>query len=232
MQAAGVAPYNSNVHLILGADSVIWTGDHVASYLAKYMTIETNGTPMTVQAAWVARVHNAGLTTLAAMAGQGGNFFPTPGFTATKPAQIGHFSPWHRCCFPAGGNCCMIDALFNDPGYLGAKRMLDATVARHEAIASNIANAETPHYRRLDLAPSFSKELQNALASNDVARLNSLQTAIAPDPKAVSANRDGNTVNLEKELVEMGQNTLENAVQTQIVSASLAKLRMAITGKT
>jgi flagellar basal-body rod protein FlgB len=126
----------------------------------------------------------------------------------------------------------MIDALFNDPGYLGAKRMLDATVARHEAIASNIANSETPHYRRLDLAPSFSKELQNALASNDTARLSSLQTSIAPDPKALSPNRDGNTVNLEKELVELGQNTLENAVQTQIVSASLAKLRMAITGKT
>ena len=39
----------------------------------------------------------------------------------------------------------MIDALFNQPGYLGAKRMLDASVARHDAIASNIANAEIPH---------------------------------------------------------------------------------------
>ncbi len=124
----------------------------------------------------------------------------------------------------------MIDALFNDPGYLGAKRMLDATVARHEAIASNIANAETPHYKRLDLAPSFRQELQSAVASQDTARLNSLQTSIVPDAKALAANRDGNTVNLEHELVELGQNTLENAVETQIVSYSLAKLRMAITG--
>lgn len=124
----------------------------------------------------------------------------------------------------------MIDALFNDPGYLGAKRMLDATVARHEAIASNIANAETPHYKRLDIAPSFSKELQSAIASQDSTRLKSLQTSIVPDARALATNRDGNTVNLEHELVELGQNTLENAVQTQIVSGALAKLRMAITG--
>jgi flagellar basal-body rod protein FlgB len=124
----------------------------------------------------------------------------------------------------------MIDALFNDPGYLGAKRMLDATVARHEAIASNIANAETPHYKRLDIAPSFSKELQSAIATQDSTRLNSLQTIIVPDARALATNRDGNTVNLEHELVELGQNTLENAVQTQLVSGALAKLRMAITG--
>jgi len=126
----------------------------------------------------------------------------------------------------------MIDALFNDPGYLGAKRMLDATVVRHEAIASNIANAETPHYKRLDLAPSFQQELQNALASQNPARINALQPTLAPDPQALAANRDGNSVNLEHELVELGRNTLENAVQTQIVSSMLAKLRLAITGKT
>lgn len=125
----------------------------------------------------------------------------------------------------------MIDALFNDPGYLGAKRMLDATVARHDAIASNIANAETPHYKRLDLAPSFSQELQNAIASHDAARLGSIQARIGADPQAQAANRDGNTVNLEHEMVELSQNTLTNAVETQIVTASLAKLRMAITGK-
>jgi flagellar basal-body rod protein FlgB len=125
----------------------------------------------------------------------------------------------------------MIDALFNQPGYLGAKRMLDATMARHDAIAANIANAETPHYQRVDLAPSFRAELQSALAGQDAARLNSLRPQIAKDPRALPVNRDGNTVNLEHELVELSQNTLEGTVQTRVVTASLAKLRMAITGK-
>lgn len=125
----------------------------------------------------------------------------------------------------------MIEALFNQPGYLGAKRMLDATVARHDAIASNIANAETPHYRRLDLAPSFRTELQNAIAGRDVARLDSLRPQITADARAVSVNQDGNTVDLEHELLELGQNTLENTIQTRFVAGSLAKIRLAITGK-
>jgi len=125
----------------------------------------------------------------------------------------------------------MIDALFNQPGYLGAKRMLDATVARHEAIAANIANAETPHYKRIDLAPSFRSQLQSAVASQNTGQLASLSPKLAVDPQALPVNRDGNTVNLEHELVELGQNSLQHAVETQLVNASLLKLRMAITGK-
>jgi flagellar basal-body rod protein FlgB len=125
----------------------------------------------------------------------------------------------------------MIDALFNLPGYLGAKRMLDATVARHDALATNIANAETPHYQRIDLAPTFREELQTAIASHDTARLGSLHARVAADLQALPRSRDGNTVNLEHELVELSQNTLQHAVESQIISASLAKLRLAITGK-
>jgi flagellar basal-body rod protein FlgB len=125
----------------------------------------------------------------------------------------------------------MIEALFNDPEYLGAKRMLDMLAVRHEALAANVANAETPHYKRMDLAPSFRAELQNALASRDTARLNSLQPRLAVDASVLPLNRDGNTVNLEHELVELGQNTLQHTVETQMVSGALAKLRLAITGK-
>ena len=125
----------------------------------------------------------------------------------------------------------MIEALFNDPTYLGAKRMLDATVACHQAIAANIANAETPNYKRIDLAPSFRQELQKALASGDPNQLRGLQPTLAVDSQALPTKPDGNTVNLERELVELGENTLQDAVETKVISESLYKLRMAITGK-
>jgi flagellar basal-body rod protein FlgB len=125
----------------------------------------------------------------------------------------------------------MIDALFNQPAYLGAKRMLDATVARHDAIAANIANAETPHYKRVDLAPSFQAELHTALARGNTAGLAALQPKIAVDTQAVPLTLDGNTVNLEHEIVELSQNSLQHAVESQLVSSSLLKLQMAITGK-
>ena len=125
----------------------------------------------------------------------------------------------------------MIEALFNQITYVGAKRMLDATVARHEAIATNIANAETPHYQRVDLAPSFRQELQRALASHDVAQLRNLQPRIVLDTQALATKQDGNTVNLESELVELGRNSLDHSVETEIVSESLRKLLLAITGR-
>jgi flagellar basal-body rod protein FlgB len=104
-------------------------------------------------------------------------------------------------------------------------------MVRHNAIATNIANAETPHYQRVDLAPSFRAELQSAIAARDTNRLSSLRPQIAKDARALPVNRDGNTVNLERELVELSQNTLEGTIQSRLVTSSLAKLRMAITGK-
>jgi len=60
MVAAGLLPYNNNLHLFLGASSVIWTGDHVASYWAKYVTVgKTNTPPMTVESAWYASARDA-----------------------------------------------------------------------------------------------------------------------------------------------------------------------------
>ena len=60
MQTGGAVPYNGSLHLLLGSDSVIWTGDHVASYWAKYMTVgKTNNAPMTVETAWFTGIHDA-----------------------------------------------------------------------------------------------------------------------------------------------------------------------------
>ena len=125
----------------------------------------------------------------------------------------------------------MIEGLFNQTNYVAAKRLLDATALRQEAIASNIANVETPHYKRVDVSPAFANELKQALSSNDPARLATSQPQLAVDTTAVSQRKDGNTVDLESELMRMNQNFLEHQLETQIVSGNMLKLRMAITGR-
>ena len=90
----------------------------------------------------------------------------------------------------------MIDGLFNQTNYVAAKKMLDATALRHEAIASNLANLETPHYKRVDVAPAFASELQQAVASKDAARIASVQPQLAADTTAVAVRKDGNTVQI------------------------------------
>jgi flagellar basal-body rod protein FlgB len=125
----------------------------------------------------------------------------------------------------------MIDALFSQPNYVAAKKMLDASVLRHEAIASNLANLETPNYKRIDIAPSFSAELQHAVASGSPEQIAGAQPHLSVDTSAIASNRDGNTVELESELAEMNKNFLAHAMETQLVTGNLLKLRLAITGR-
>lgn len=126
----------------------------------------------------------------------------------------------------------MIDALFGNANYVAAKKMLDVNVLRHEAIAGNLANIETPNYKRLDVSPSFESQLQQAVSSRDTTQITSLIPQLAVDATANSGRSDGNTVTLEDELLKLNQNVIEHALGTQLVSGDLMKMSMAITGKT
>lgn len=125
----------------------------------------------------------------------------------------------------------MIDALFNQTNYVAVKKMLDATALRHEAIASNLANLETPHYQRIDINPSFASELHQAMGTQNPARIKNLQPSLAVDASALANNRDGNTVQLETELLNLNQNTMAHTLETQLVTGQLLRLRLAITGR-
>src|ERR1700722_19970216 len=124
----------------------------------------------------------------------------------------------------------MIEALFNDPNYLAAKKTLDAVALRQEAIANNIANLETPGYKRVDLAPSFETELEQACSSGDAQQINSLNPKLAVDTTAVASSRDGNTVHLQSELMKMNENAVTHSLETQLVGGMLQRMQMAITG--
>ena len=125
----------------------------------------------------------------------------------------------------------MISAIFDQPSYVAAKKMMDATLARHEAIASNLANLETPGYKRMDLAPSFAQALQSAVGSGSSAQIAGLTPTLAVDTTALAHTRDGNTVRLETELAALIKNTTEHSLETQILTGAMARLRLAITGR-
>ncbi len=125
----------------------------------------------------------------------------------------------------------MIDALFNQPGFIVANKSLDAVELRQQAIANNIANLETPGYKRMDLAPTFETALKQAIDSGDPQQLAALKPTLAVDTSAVSSSLDGNTVHLENELMQMNQNSVAHSLETQLVSGMLQRMQMAITGK-
>lgn len=62
MMNAGVKPYNSNLHLLLGSDSVEYVRGIVLSRWAAYMNFglsTTNYAPLTIRSAWYQGAHDA-----------------------------------------------------------------------------------------------------------------------------------------------------------------------------
>ncbi len=125
----------------------------------------------------------------------------------------------------------MVDPIFQTTNYQLASKLLDASVLRQEAIASNIANSETPGYRRLDIAPDFATELNARMRSGDLKGVGELQARLTEDSTARSMRPDGNTVEIDHELLQMNRNTVEHDFLTDLISRNIKQLRLAITGR-
>ena len=124
----------------------------------------------------------------------------------------------------------MIQGLFSSTTYQASKHLLDVATVRHEALATNLANVETPGYKRADLPKDFSAEFAARIRSGDFAGAPAAK--IVEDLTATTQRKDGNNVELDKELLAMSKNTAEYDMLTEFVSGSIKRLRMAITGRT
>ncbi|HHT9126575.1 MAG TPA: flagellar basal body rod protein FlgB [Candidatus Brocadiia bacterium] len=122
--------------------------------------------------------------------------------------------------------------------YLGDKQLgllekvIDASVIRHKVIANNIANVNTPGYKRLDT--SFETELKAALKGSGSSDISSIKpkVVVAKNTEKTSQRNDGNNVNIEEEVSELVKNALSYNVFVQLMSKKFAMLKSAIGGGT
>lgn len=125
----------------------------------------------------------------------------------------------------------MVDPVSNSDNYQIARKLMDAAMLRQDAIASNIANAETPGYKRLDVASDFATQLRSSVegtgATTDIA---SITPSLVKDTNTRSTRPDGNNVETDSELLAMNKNTVEYDYLTEVVSYNLKQLRMAVSG--
>lgn len=131
-------------------------------------------------------------------------------------------------CFAQG----MLESLYASSNYQAAKLMMDVSAIRHKALAGNLANVETPGYKRVDLDPTFLNSLNASIKarnSTEIQRMGMPQLTETPGLKAVRA--DGNNVSLDRELMDINENALQYSAMGQFVSSSLGRLKMAITGQ-
>jgi flagellar basal-body rod protein FlgB len=109
----------------------------------------------------------------------------------------------------------------------------DAAWLRNEAITNNIANADTPGYKRQDI--SFEGELKKAMKVSryesvdaKVADLKSrdLQARTYTDYDSVSYRLDGNNVDIQTENVTLVKNQLKYNGLVQSANQEFSNLKM------
>lgn len=105
-------------------------------------------------------------------------------------------------------------------GVLG--QVLTAARVRHTVIAQNVANVNTPGYKRLEVR--FEDQLAKQLAGGGRA---GPVVAEADGPERV----DGNTVDLDREMNDLSRNALLYQAAATILTSRLASLRSAVAGR-
>lgn len=120
-----------------------------------------------------------------------------------------------------------VDSIAN---YAAAIKQIDVTVLRQQALAANIANSQTPDYKRIDIDKSFQAELEARISSS--ASVSHLQPKLSQDKSAKNFDSTGNNVQVGQELMYMQENSLKHEFSFRIVEDSLKKLRSAAKGST
>lgn len=126
----------------------------------------------------------------------------------------------------------MAGGILSDPT-LGAIRVsLDNLTAYQKVISHNIANIDTPGYRAKTVA-SFDAQLRKALRSQSALTMTRtheghLVNTTSPDLTPRTTERDGviprvdgNTVSMEREMVELVETSLKYRALTQLASKRL-----------
>ena len=105
---------------------------------------------------------------------------------------------------------------------------IKAESLRQKTIANNVANLQTPGYRRVDV--KFKELLAKALDSSGSVDLKEIEAQIY-QPKQTAVKSNGNDVSLEIEVGEMVKNTLRHKAYIRILQKKYRQLELAINVK-
>ena len=96
---------------------------------------------------------------------------------------------------------------------------------RQKAIANNIANLETPGYRRIDV--KFEQLLAKALNSPGAVDLSKIEPQ-THQPQQTPVKSNGNDVSLESEVGQMVKNTLRYKAYIRLLSKKYNQMQLAM----
>ena len=141
-------------------------------------------------------------------------------------------------------------AMFDQGSIPVLEKVISFCEQRNRVIANNIANVDTPHYRRRDLpVAEFRAQLSSAIAHRERnnPRLFSFEPGKNVVPNALGGvnarqiveplNRNGylrhddNSVSIDREMAELSKNTLLHNAMVQILVKEFGMMQTAISEK-
>ncbi|HHM23555.1 MAG TPA: flagellar basal body rod protein FlgB [Bacteroidetes bacterium] len=135
-----------------------------------------------------------------------------------------------------------LQRIFQKAGVSLLNRSLDAAALRHEAIASNIANVETPGYQRREV--KFEEKLRESLDTRKISGLRTdarhlpigRERAMDVQPELVvdrsSENNSGvNNVDIDQEMANLAKNQIYFSASATLVARKFRGLKEAIRGR-
>jgi flagellar basal-body rod protein FlgB len=100
------------------------------------------------------------------------------------------------------------------------ERALNIRAQYHKVLTGNIANVETPNYKEKDI--DFQSEIQRNIGSQ-----NNVDIRESTDGDVIGSI-DGNTVNMENQIVKMTENHMLFTSLVQVISKKFSMMRYVI----
>jgi flagellar basal-body rod protein FlgB len=112
---------------------------------------------------------------------------------------------------------------------------------RHNVISSNVANADTPGYqaKKLEFEDSLARAIRTETSGAEPTAVETGHFATGPgaisrtqadvfeNPDAEPVGLDGNTVNVEREMASLAENSIMYKAAIQLINKKLAALKYA-----
>ncbi len=107
-------------------------------------------------------------------------------------------------------------------------KLVDVSTVRHRVIANNIANVNTPGFKRMEL--HFEETLATQMKREGRINASVVSAEVRADKKS-PARVDGNNVDIDGEMGAMQKNSMLHNTYLQIINNRVAQMRQAITGR-
>ncbi|AIQ13356.1 flagellar basal body rod protein FlgB [Paenibacillus durus] len=133
--------------------------------------------------------------------------------------------------------------LLNSLSFRRLQKGVDAANMRQNALANNVANVDTPNFKRSDVSfESFLREQERGLQSSLRAKVTDSRhiqfgsTGNVPSPviqtdKRTSMNNNGNNVDIDREMALSAENQLRYSSYVQLLNSQISMMRTATEGR-